>query len=66
MMSEEDEKIDKAKRIEIIIAQAKLAPWHIFLPTSCICPCGFDFVDYSKAHTKFITGCPKCNRSFCE
>ena len=66
MLVSEDEKSDKARRMDISNAQARLAPWMSFLPYTCICPCGFDFVDYPKAYTQFITGCPKCNRSYCE
>ena len=63
----EDEKGDKARRMDIRNAQAKLAVWVSFMPDSCICPfCGFDFIDYPKAYVEPITGCPKCNRSYCE
>ena len=41
--------------------------WY-FLPYDCICRCGFDFYEkYGEKLTKmYPTGCPKCNKSYCE
>jgi predicted Zn-ribbon and HTH transcriptional regulator len=41
----------------------------LFLPYNCMCfKCGFDFYEeYGERLTKmFPTGCPKCNKSFCD
>ena len=62
----EDQKTDKARRLDIIDTQSRLSSWCGFIPYNCICPCGFDFVDYPKAYEELITGCPSCCRSYCE
>jgi len=62
----EEKKSDKARRLDIINKQSELSPWCGFMPYTCICSCGFDFVDYPKAYEELITGCPKCGRSYCE
>ncbi len=62
----EEQKSDKAKRMDILDAQARLAPWLGVIPYTCICSCGFDFVNYPKAYKELITGCPKCAKSYCE
>jgi len=63
----DEEKGDKARRMDIVTAQADLSPWMSFMPTDCVCPyCGFDFIDYPKAYKEFVTGCPSCYRSYCE
>lgn len=64
-MMNDAEKADKAKRMDIIARQAELSPWMSFIPLNLVCSCGFDFVDYPPAYEKLITGCPRCNRSYC-
>lgn len=63
----DEQKGDKARRMDILKAQAELTPYVVFIPESCLCPhCGFDFVDYPEAYEKWITGCPTCHWSYCE
>ena len=57
---------DDARRLDIINKQYELSGYGIFIPMTCKCACGFDFVDYPRAYEELITGCPSCFKTYCE
>lgn len=62
----------KRTREEAREAQSKYAREHDcpnFAPYSLICSCGCDLFaryGYHRCATELITGCPGCNRSYCD
>ena len=51
---------------EVVNYQMSLSNGYVSFPYDCICACGYNFLEDSRALTELITGCRKCNRSFCE
>lgn len=57
-------------REEVLKAYAKRCAenkWWNFMPHRGVCRCGYDFyqANSEKLAEIFVSGCPRCNKSYC-